>query len=169
MTIQKSAEDYLETMLELKEQHGYIRSIDLAERLGVTKPSVSYAVKRLRENGYISMDKDKFIQLTDSGMALASDIYTKHKRLSDIFIALGVDPEIARKDAHRVEHDLSEETFDAICRYTNLHLKRSKRPASSFARIPSPTVKKNPPAGGCFFMLRPHIPKDRCPALWRWR
>ena len=138
MTIQKSAEDYLVTMLEMKEQHGYIRSIDLAEQLGVTKPSVSYAVKRLRENGYITMDKDKFIQLTDAGMAIASNIYTKHKRLADIFIALGVNEETARKDAHRIEHDLSDETFDAICRYTNLHLTKIEKACKQFCKNPKP-------------------------------
>ena len=138
MKIQKSAEDYLETMLVLKEKHGYIRSIDLAEKLGVTKPSVSYAVKRLRENGYIDMDKDKFLHLTEKGMAIAEKIYTKHKRLSEIFIALGVDEEIARQDAHRIEHDLSDETFDAICRYTNLHLKKIEKACRQFCKNPRP-------------------------------
>ena len=114
MTIQKSAEDYLEAMLMMKEQHGYIRSIDVANHLGVTKPSVSYATKRLRENGYITMDHSGFITLTDSGMEIASRIYDRHKVLTQLFIAIGVSPETAREDACKVEHDLSEETFSAL-------------------------------------------------------
>ena len=114
MTIQKSAEDYLEAMLMMKEQHGYIRSIDVANHLGVTKPSVSYATKRLRENGYITMDHSGFITLTDSGMEIASRIYDRHKVLTQLFIAIGVNPETAREDACKVEHDLSEETFSAL-------------------------------------------------------
>ena len=111
MTIRKSAEDYLEAMLMMKELHGYIRSIDLAEHLGVTKPSVSYATKRLRENGYITMDHSGFITLSETGMEIAERIYTRHKILTEFFINLGVDPETAREDACKVEHDLSEETF----------------------------------------------------------
>ena len=138
MTIQKSAEDYLESMLMMKEKHGYIRSIDLAEDLGVTKPSVSYAVKRLKENGYITMDKDKFLHLTDKGMEIAGNIYSRHKRLSDIFIALGVSEETARRDACLIEHDLSDETFDAICRYTNKHMKKIERACRAFCKNPRP-------------------------------
>ena len=111
MTIRKSAEDYLEAMLMMKELHGYIRSIDLAEHLGVTKPSVSYATKRLRENGYITMDHSGFITLSETGMEIADRIYTRHKVLTEFFTNLGVDPETAREDACKVEHDLSEETF----------------------------------------------------------
>ncbi|MEE1114547.1 MAG: metal-dependent transcriptional regulator [Eubacterium sp.] len=117
MKIQKSAEDYLETMLMMKEERGYIRSIDVAEHLNVTKPSVSYATKRLRENGYITMDHSGFITLTDTGMEIAQKIYARHKLLTDLFERLGVDSEIAREDACRIEHDISEETFDALCRH----------------------------------------------------
>ena len=117
MTIRKSAEDYLEAMLMMKELHGYIRSIDLAEHLGVTKPSVSYATKRLRENGYITMDHSGFITLTDSGMEIAERIYTRHKVLTEFFISIGVDPVVAREDACKVEHDLSEETFALLSRH----------------------------------------------------
>ena len=114
MKIQKSAEDYLEAMLMLKEKHGYIRSIDIAEQLGVTKPSVSYATKRLRENGYISMEPDGLITLSDTGMEIAERMYERHKLLSELLIQLGVSPETAREDACKIEHDLSVETFDAI-------------------------------------------------------
>lgn len=117
MKILKASEDYLEAMLMMKERHGYIRSIDIAEELGVTKPSVSYTTKRLRENGYITMDKDGLITLTASGMEIASRMYERHKLLTEFFIRLGVDEEIAREDACKVEHDLSEETFRAICRH----------------------------------------------------
>jgi len=122
MKIQKAAEDYLEAMLMMKERHGFIRSIDVAEQLHVTKPSVTYTTKRLRENGYISMDKDGLITLTGTGMEIAERIYTRHKLLTEFFVHLGVDPETAREDACRVEHDVSAETFDAICR----HAKRGR-------------------------------------------
>ncbi len=114
MKIQKAAEDYLETMLILKEQKGYIRSVDIAQRMGVKKPSVTYSTKRLRENGYITMNEDGMISLTESGMEIADRIYTRHKVLSDFFIKLGVPEDIAREDACKVEHDISPETFDAI-------------------------------------------------------
>lgn len=123
MKIQKSSEDYLETMLIMKEQHGYIRSIDIAEHLGVTKPSVSYATKRLRENGYITMDKDGLISLTDMGMEIAQSMYERHKLLTEFFVSLGVSEEAAREDACKIEHDLSQETFDAI----RCHAEENKR------------------------------------------
>ena len=130
MTIQKSAEDYLEAMLMMKEQHGYIRSIDIADHLGVTTPSVSYATKRLRENGFITMDHSGFITLTDSGMEIADRIYSRHKMLTDFFTAIGVSPEIARTDACKVEHDISEETFKAMSRYNEI-LKETQNKAAA--------------------------------------
>ena len=117
MNIHKSAEDYLEAMLMLKEERGYIRSIDVADKLGVTKPSVSYATKRLRENGYITMDPDGLITLTDKGLEIAERMYERHKLLTELLIGLGVSPETAREDACKVEHDLSVESFDAIRRH----------------------------------------------------
>ena len=117
MKIQKSSEDYLESMLMMLEQHGYIRSIDVAQHLGVTKPSVSYATKRLRENGYITMDRDGLITLTDAGMEIAQRMYTRHKLLSEFLIQLGVNETTAREDACKIEHDLSDESFQAICRH----------------------------------------------------
>lgn len=119
MDIRKSAEDYLEMMLMLHEKHGYIRSIDIADELGVTKPSVSYATKRLRENGYITMDSDSHITLTETGMEIASRMYERHKILTDLLIALGVEKDVAREDACKIEHDLSEQSFQAICRHAN--------------------------------------------------
>ncbi len=124
MKIQKSSEDYLETMLMLREEHGYIRSVDIAAHLGVTKPSVSYATKRLRENGYITMDKDGLITLTESGLEIAERIYERHKVLTQLLISLGVSPETARADACKIEHDLSVETFDVIRERARLRSQR---------------------------------------------
>lgn len=117
MVIRRSAEDYLEAMLMMKEKHGYIRSVDIAEELGVKKPSVSVAAKRLRENGYITMDRDSRITLTPAGMEIASRIYERHKLLTSLLLALGVDEENARRDACRMEHDLSDVSFEAIRRH----------------------------------------------------
>lgn len=117
MDIRKSAEDYLEMMLMLQEKHGYIRSVDIAEGLGVKKPSVSYATKRLRENGYITMDSDSHITLTEAGMEIACHMYERHRILTRFLKILGVDENIAREDACKIEHDLSEESFNAICRH----------------------------------------------------
>ncbi len=117
MKIRQSAEDYLEMMLMLKEKHGYIRSVDIADELGVKKPSVSYATKRLRENGYITMDSDSLITLTDTGLEIAERMYERHKVLTRMLITLGVDEETARADACRIEHCISDNSFDAICRH----------------------------------------------------
>ena len=88
MKIQKASEDYLESMLMMKEQHGYIRSVDVADHLGVTKPSVTYATKRLRENGYIEMDRDGLITLTDRGMAIAAKMLDRHHTLTKFLIVI---------------------------------------------------------------------------------
>lgn len=117
MQIHKSAEDYLEAMLIMREKHGYIRSLDVAEYLGVTKPSVSYATKRLREGGYITMDEESLITLTELGLEIASRMYTRHKVLTRLLINLGVDEATAREDACKIEHDLSEASFNAILRH----------------------------------------------------
>ena len=117
MNIHKSAEDYLEAMLMLKEERGYIRSIDVADKLGVTKPSVSYATKRLRENGYISFDPAGMIVLEPTGLEIARRILERHRLLTELFIGLSVSPETANDDACKIEHDLSVETFDAIRRH----------------------------------------------------
>ena len=124
--IGKSAEDYLESMIILKEKNGYIRSIDIATFLGVTKPSVSNAMKRLREEGYIEMNRSGFITVTEKGMEIADKIYTRHKKLTDFFIALGVTAEVAEDDACKIEHDLSDETFEAICSHIEKFSKANK-------------------------------------------
>ena len=116
MKIHKSAEDYLEMILRLNEEKGYVRSVDIATGLSVSKPSVSVAMKHLREDGYITMDQDNYIALTDSGMAIARRIYDRHKALTRILLRLGVSPETAAEDACKVEHDISNETYAAIVR-----------------------------------------------------
>ncbi len=121
MKIQKSAQDYLETMLMLQQSKGYIRSIDVAEHLGVTKPSVSYATKRLRENGYITMDSDGLISLTQAGMDIAQSMYERHTVLTEYLIQIGVDEETAREDACKMEHDISQQTFEALRRQAEKH------------------------------------------------
>jgi len=114
MNIYESAENYLEAILSLHERHGLVRSIDIANELHFSKPSVSVAMKKLRESGYIEMDKDGFISLLPSGEEIARRIYERHKLLTQFFIRLGVDPEVAAADACKVEHDLSEETFEKL-------------------------------------------------------
>lgn len=121
MTIQKSAEDYLEAILMLKEERGYVRAIDVAEKLGVTKPSVSFATKRLRENGYITLDPAGMLVLLPPGLEIAERMYERHKLLTELLIGLGVSPETARVDACKIEHDLSEETFAAIRNHANTY------------------------------------------------
>lgn len=114
MVIHESAEDYLESILVLQERRGLVRSIDIVNELGYSKPSVSIAMKKLRESGYISMAPDGSITLNESGMAIASKIYGRHKTITKMFVLLGVSPEAAAEDACKVEHDLSEETFSKI-------------------------------------------------------
>ena len=114
MKIHESAEDYLEQILMLKEQKGSVRSIDIAVAMGFSKPSVSIAMKNLRENGYISVDADGFITLEEPGLEIARRIYDRHRKLTAFFVALGVDPDIAAHDACKIEHDLSEDTYSKM-------------------------------------------------------
>ena len=114
MRIHKSAEDYLEMILRLTEEKGYARSVDIAVGLGVSKPSVSVAMKQLREGGYIVMDKDNYISLTDTGMEIAQRIYERHKVLTRMLTMIGVDEKTAEDDACKVEHDISVQTFTAL-------------------------------------------------------
>ena len=114
MNIHESAEDYLEAILKLKENQGMVRSIDIVRELGFSKPSISVAMKNLRENGYIRMDDDGYSTLLPPGEEIAQRIYSRHKLLTQIFIQLGVSQETAMTDACKVEHDLSDETFEKI-------------------------------------------------------
>lgn len=119
MRIYQSAEDYLEAILMIQERKGNVHSIDIAQELNYTKASVSIAMKKLRENGYIEMDKSGKITLLPPGKKIAKRIYERHKTLTDIFIHLGVDPTIAQEDACKVEHDLSEDTYKKLKEFAN--------------------------------------------------
>lgn len=114
MKIQESAENYLETILVISHRKGMVRSIDIVNELEFSKPSVSVAMKNLRENGYIEMDKDGYIMLLDKGREIAEKIYERHTTLSKYLVALGVDPIVAAEDACRIEHVISAESFEAI-------------------------------------------------------
>jgi len=122
MVIHESAEDYLESILVLKERRGVVHSIDIVNELGYSKPSVSIAMKKLRENGYISMSPDGSITLNESGLAIASRVYDRHKTITQLFMLLGVSPDAAAEDACKVEHDLSDETFAKIREFVEQHI-----------------------------------------------
>lgn len=114
MKMQESPEDYLETIYMLSLHNSEVRSIDVARHLGYSKPSVSVAMKRLRENGYVNMDDNNLLTLTESGLTIARSIYERHQVISGYLMSIGVSEETALKDACRVEHVLSEETFHKI-------------------------------------------------------
>lgn len=114
MKLYESSEDYLESILILQKRNGSVRSIDIVDDLKFSKPSVSVAMKKLRENGYIEVDKKGYITLTKEGLKVAEKTYERHVLLTDLFVSLGVDKDIAENDACRVEHNLSDETFEAI-------------------------------------------------------
>ena len=117
MNIYESAEDYLERILILQEEKGQVRSIDIAKDMGFSKPSISVAMKKLKEAGLINIDEHGFITLTKEGHVIADRIYERHRVLKKVLIDLGVDPKQAEKDACKVEHVISEETFEAIKEY----------------------------------------------------
>lgn len=112
--IYESAEDYLEAILIIQNQKGVAHSVDIAEYLHYSKASVSVAMKKLRENGYISMGMHGELNLLEPGREIAERIYERHQVLTNFFIAIGVDPETAAKDACKVEHDLSDVTFEKL-------------------------------------------------------
>lgn len=124
MNIHASAEDYLETILVLHDRKGMVRSIDIANELGFSKPSVSVAMKNLRENQCITVSPEGYISLLPKGQEIAERIYERHRLLSDWLTALGVPPEIAAEDACRMEHVISAESFAAI----KSHVAQSGRP-----------------------------------------
>ena len=119
MKIQESAENYLETILIIGNRKPQVRSIDIANELEFSKPSVSVAMKNLRLNGYIHMDQEGYITLTPAGLAIADKIYERHQLLSRWLVALGVNPDTAAEDACRMEHVISSESFEAIKRHTH--------------------------------------------------
>jgi len=117
MHIQESGEMYLESIHVLLKKNGRVRSVDISEYMGYSKPSVSRAVGLLKNGGYIVVDKDGYITLTEAGLAHATKIYDRHNILSQMLIRLGVDPKIAAEDACKLEHAISDESFQAIKRY----------------------------------------------------
>lgn len=117
MKIQESAENYLEAILMLRERNGHVRSIDVANELNFTKASVSVAMKRFRQEEYIIVNPDGNITLTDKGMEIAQKIYERHKLIAKGLIALGVDEETAYEDSCRIEHDISDQSFDKLKEY----------------------------------------------------
>ncbi len=124
MVIHESAENYLETILMLSKRLGQVRSIDIANELNFSKPSVSVAMKNLRLNGYIEVNDNGHILLTDEGLEIANSVLERHQLITNLLIALGVSPEIAAEDACRMEHVISEESFEAL-----------KAHASKFGRL----------------------------------
>ena len=114
MRLQESGEMYLESIYVLSQKGGKVRSIDISEYMGYSKPSVSRAVSLLKNGGYIVMDKDNFISLTESGLEIAEKIYERHTVLTAMLVRMGVSEETASEDACRMEHTISDETFEAI-------------------------------------------------------
>ena len=114
MNIHESAENYLEAILILKEEKGAVRSIDVAQYLNFSKPSVSRAMSLFRENGYVTQDDNGYLILTGSGLSIALKIYERHMVLSQFLISIGVNEETAKKDACRMEHVISDETFEKL-------------------------------------------------------
>ena len=117
MSLQESGEMYLETIYELTQEKGNVRSIDIANKMNYSKPSVSRAVHILEENGYIVIDANGYLTLTESGREIAERTYERHQLLTLFFTRLGISPETAAEDACRIEHVISSETFDAIKRH----------------------------------------------------
>ncbi|MCI9272772.1 MAG: metal-dependent transcriptional regulator [Clostridiales bacterium] len=122
MKMQESGENYLETILLLKQKQGFVRSIDVAETLGYSKPSISRAMGLLKENGYVEIESSGNIQFTQKGKEKAEAIYERHRLITDYFVkSLGVDPATAEADACRIEHVISQSLFDHIKRYIQEH------------------------------------------------
>ena len=119
MPLYESAEMYLETIYQLSRERSTVRSVDVAESMGYSKPSVSRAVGLLKQGGYLLMDKDGSLMLTETGFALAEKIYERHEILTNLLMRLGVTPETAAEDACKMEHVISDETFNAMKRHMN--------------------------------------------------
>ena len=121
MHIQESGEMYLETIHVLYKKNGHVRSIDISEHMGYSKPSVSRAMGLLKSGGYIQIDRDGSITLTEAGLSVAEKIYERHTLLTTLLIRLGVSAEIAAEDACKLEHAISDESFEAIKNYIKIH------------------------------------------------
>lgn len=121
MRIKESAENYLERILMIKKKKGYVRSVDIAHELSFTKASVSVAMKSFREEGYVTVDDDGNISLTDKGLVIAEAMYERHQLIAKALIALGVDEETAYHDSCLIEHDISDISFEKLKEYLNKH------------------------------------------------
>lgn len=121
MQIRQSAEDYFEMIYMIKQKKGSVRAIDIVNEMGFSKPTVSVAMKKFRENGYVTVDSDGNLSLTEAGLAIAENIYEKHMVLAKMLMNLGVDETIAYEDACRIEHCLSDESFAAIKKHMGEH------------------------------------------------
>ncbi|MBP3879518.1 MAG: metal-dependent transcriptional regulator [Lachnospiraceae bacterium] len=121
MNYNESAEDYLEAILMLREQLGKVRSIDIVYKLGYSKPSISIAMKKLREKGLVHMDENGYITLTEEGLKIARHTYNRHKVLTLFFESIGVNPSTAEHDACKIEHDISDETFKRLKEHMQSH------------------------------------------------
>lgn len=130
MKLGRAKEDYLEAMLILRNKLGYIRSVDIANKLAVSKPSVSYMTKQLRQQELIRMEDSGMITLTPEGEQIAQMIYERHVKFTKFFLSLGVDEETAYRDACLIEHDLSQQTYQALCRYIDDHRLGQEDPAA---------------------------------------
>ena len=119
----ESAEDYLENILILRERNGNVRSIDIVNEMNYSKPSISIAMKKLRTEGYVEMDLNGYITLTESGEEIAQRIYSRHQLLEKVLVAIGVDKETAAEEACRIEHDINDDTYDKINAFYEKHLR----------------------------------------------
>lgn len=129
MVLHESAEDYLETILILFERNGQVRSIDIVNEMNFSKPSISIAMKKLRESGFIRMDVNGLITLTQEGREVAERIYNRHKLLTRVLEAVGVDPQRAAEEACKIEHDIDDDTCEKICAYYQSHMCREQKDA----------------------------------------
>ena len=119
VSLHESAEMYLETIYQLSQERTTVRSIDVAETMGYSKPSISRAVGLLKKGGYLVMEKDGSLTLTESGLEIAQKVYERHTILTNVLVRLGVSPEVAAEDACKMEHVISDETFNAMKRHMN--------------------------------------------------
>ena len=124
MNIHESAENYLEAIYVLNEQNGQVRSIDIARHMNFSKPTISIAMRQFREDGYITVDDNGLISLTEKGLEVANRVYMRHQLLTDALLALGVSEETAEADACKIEHDISEETLECIKRHMDAMQKK---------------------------------------------
>ena len=122
----ESAEDYLENILILRERNGNVRSIDIVNEMNYSKPSISIAMKKLRTEGYVEMDLNGYITLTKSGEEIAQRIYSRHRLLEKVLVAIGVEQETASEEACRIEHDINDDTYDKINSFYEKYFGSSK-------------------------------------------